>query len=69
VAQLNPESILYPENLFQAIDNAIKAQDKELGLQALALLEEEGITSEHYRTAKILMIEHGFLSYDEGDYK
>ncbi len=69
VAKLNPESILYPENLFQAIDNAIKAQDKELGLQALALLEEEGITSEHYRTAKILMIEHGFLSYDEGDYQ
>ena len=69
VAKMNPESVLYPYDLFYAVENAIKAEDRATARQALALLEEQGITSEIYRTARIMMIEHGFLTYSAGDYE
>lgn len=69
VAKLNKKSVTYPYDLFYAVDNAIKAEDHETAKEAFALLEKEGITSELYRTAKILMIEHGYLAYDDGKYE
>ena len=69
VAKLNTESVTYPYDLFNAVENAIKAEDRETARAALDLLEKEGMTSEIYRTAKIMMIEHGFLTYSAGDYE
>ncbi|MFH2054921.1 MAG: outer membrane protein assembly factor BamD [bacterium] len=69
VAKLNPKSVTYPHDLFAVVENAIKAEDHATAREALSLLEKEGITSEIYRTAKILMIEHGFLTYNAGDYE
>ncbi len=69
VAQLDPGGVTYEDNLFYAVSNFIKAGDRENAQQAFALLQEKGITSERFRMAKILMIENGFLVYEEGDFK
>ncbi len=68
VAKENPTSISYENDLFHAVENFIKAGDEQGARDAFSLLEEKGITSEQYRNAKIMMIENGFLSYDEGDF-
>jgi tetratricopeptide (TPR) repeat protein len=69
VAGRNPNSVTYELNLFHAVENAVKAGDGQTAREAFALLEEKGITSEHYRTAKIIMIENDMLSYDDGEFK
>jgi predicted negative regulator of RcsB-dependent stress response len=69
VARLNPSAVTYEDNLLSAVENLIKAGDEQGAREAFSLLAEEGETSENYRTAKILMIENGFLTYDEGDFE
>ncbi len=59
----------YEDDLFQAVSDAIKANDTATAKEAFALLEVRGTTSEKYRTAKILLIERGILAYDKGEYK
>lgn len=69
VAGLAPEAVTYEDNLFHAVENFVKAGSESDARQAYELLEKKGITSEKYRSAKILMIENGFLAYQKGDYK
>lgn len=69
VAQLDSTSVTHEDNLLHSVENFIKAGDEEGARKAFALLEAKGVTSEQYRTAKILMIENGFLVYDQGDFE
>jgi predicted negative regulator of RcsB-dependent stress response len=69
VARTDTLSVSFEDDLLHAVENAIKAEDKQTAQDALGLLEKKGVTSERFRTAKVLMIEKGFLAYDKGDYK
>jgi len=69
VAKSNPDVVTYEHDLFYAVESYIKAGDEQGAREAFALLEEQGITSEMFRSAKIMMIENGFLAYEKGDYK
>jgi tetratricopeptide (TPR) repeat protein len=68
VARGDTTAATYENNLFGAVANAIKANDQTLAKEAFGYLQKKGITSEKFRTAKILMIEKGFLTYDKGEY-
>lgn len=69
IAKNDTSAVTYESDLFHAVDNAIKADDKQTAHEALEYLEKKGVNSEKYRSAKILMIEKGFLAYDKGNYK
>lgn len=69
VARKDTAGATYEQNLFQAVVNAVKANDEPTAKEAFGYLQVKGIASEKFRTAKILMIEKGFLVYDKGEYK
>jgi tetratricopeptide (TPR) repeat protein len=68
VALKDTASSTYEADLFGAVSNAIKANDQTTAKEAFGYLQKKGATSEKFRTAKILMIEKGFLTYDKGEY-
>ena len=68
VARTDSTSVTYDNNLLGAVENAIKANDQATAKEALRYLQKKGIASDKFRTAKILMIEKGFLTYDKGEY-
>ena len=68
VARKDTASVTYEGDLFGAVTNAIKANDQATAKEAFGYLQKKGATSEKFRTAKILMIEKGFLTYDKGEY-
>ncbi len=55
--------------LLKTVNFAIKANDTTLAREAYSKLESAGGTSEESRMAKVLMIENGYLTYDEGEYE
>ncbi len=69
VARADSGAVTAESNLFGAVDNAIKAGDQATAKEAYGYLQKKGITSEKFRLAKILMIEKGFLTYDQGEYE
>jgi len=68
VARKDTTSVTYEGNLFSAVSSAIKANDQAAAREAFGYLQRRGVASEKFRTAKILMIEKGFLTYDKGEY-
>lgn len=55
--------------LFKAVNYAIKADDTALAEEAFAELQETAPNTEEFRLAKIMMIENGYLTYQEGQYR
>jgi tetratricopeptide (TPR) repeat protein len=68
-ARSDTTATTYEEDLFDAVDNAVRAGDSGLAKEAFDYLSSKGTTSERYRAAKILLIEKGMLSLEQGDYK
>jgi tetratricopeptide (TPR) repeat protein len=68
VARMDTTSVTYEGDLFGAVSNAMKANDPATAKEAFGYLKTKGAASEKFRTAKILMIEKGFLTYDKGEY-
>jgi predicted negative regulator of RcsB-dependent stress response len=68
VARKDTTSATYEGDLFGAVSNAIKGNDQAIAKEAFGYLQKKGAASEKFRTAKILMIEKGFLVYDKGEY-
>ncbi len=69
VARADTTATTYEDDLFAAVDNAVRANDTALSKEAFDYLSRRGQTSERYRSAKIVLIEKGLLSLDQGDYK
>jgi predicted negative regulator of RcsB-dependent stress response len=61
--------VTYEDNLLHAIENSIKGDDQATAKEAFGFLARKGMISDKYRTAKVLMIEKGFLAYDKGEFK
>ncbi len=57
------------EYLSKAVTYGLKAEDSALAVEAFHKLEQKSPNSEEFRMAKILLIEQGYLTYQEGDYQ
>ncbi len=69
VAKADTLASTYDEDLFDAVENAVKAGDATAAKEAFNLLGKRSTTSERYRSARIILIEKGILTYDQGDFK